>query len=42
MQPWAILLSIIPFLIYLVIFGVGVYVVYLLIKALRIYIDKNS
>lgn len=30
------------FLLYLLPIGVGIYVIYLLIKALRIYIKKNS
>lgn len=29
-------------ILYLVVVGVGIYVLYLLIKALRIYIKKNS
>lgn len=37
-------MGIIPigFIIYLSFIGVGIYVLYLIIKALRIYIDKNS
>lgn len=37
-------MSIIPIglIIYLAFAGVGIYVIYLLIKALRIYIKKNS
>lgn len=34
--------SIIPLIIWAAVVGVGIYVLYLVIKALRIYIDKNS
>lgn len=37
----SMLFAIIPLIIYLFILGVGIYLIFLLIKALRIYIKKN-
>ncbi len=39
---WSIIWSVLWLVIVIVGFGLGIYVLYLLIKALRIYIKKNS
>lgn len=42
METMTIGIMYINLIIYLVLAGVGIYVLYLIIKALRIYIKKNS